>query len=460
MANAHLISTTTVGTSVKRVLYSGPLTAKFWMFLCAEPHGYTSACAPFRALVLYTSFHISQLFPPFSFVYTHTTHCAVDCDIGIHMNFYTADSLGAAAAAGAMSAGPQVGGQFDNNSILTEETDPRTIPIHELDCFKDGSMLADLQNGAPAIYSGLVLQHQAQQQHLLQQHIQQQQSFHRQQQVIASEQARLIENANAMMATTLPMQMATVPPLGVAPALNVSPAPTIPTIPAAAIAPPAQDTTPGGRSKLRRTAPMNAQQLTAVALAVAAANGGTPVGGGVNGQSNGAVPTGPSVASPVPVSNKRAASGPAQTDVEKREERKLLRAARNRQSATSSRERKKRHLKELHRRFDLFTRENARLKASEVEFVRSRLERESALAQENQHLKVKIQNRKTNIADISHAIGRGDECPFTPSVPTTPADGGMNIMPPSNAIAAAAAAVAQKALPPVPEKTGTHKEQT
>lgn len=83
----------------------------------------------------------------------------------------------------------------------------------------------------------------------------------------------------------------------------------------------------------------------------------------------------------------------------KAEQRKLLRATRNRQSAASSRERKKRHLQELKRRLDLLSSENVRLEQSEIDSVRDRLSKESELIEEGMKLKKKEKQSEERVRE-------------------------------------------------------------
>ncbi|GJQ13136.1 hypothetical protein GpartN1_g4927.t1 [Galdieria partita] len=76
-------------------------------------------------------------------------------------------------------------------------------------------------------------------------------------------------------------------------------------------------------------------------------------------------------------------------------EKKAMRAERNRQSAAASRERKKQHIRELERRVSLLSAENAHLQLEQLNFVKSRIEREKRLIEENRRLKneVKFQEK-------------------------------------------------------------------
>ncbi|EME28660.1 uncharacterized protein Gasu_38680 [Galdieria sulphuraria] len=73
-------------------------------------------------------------------------------------------------------------------------------------------------------------------------------------------------------------------------------------------------------------------------------------------------------------------------------EKKAMRAERNRQSAAASRERKKQHIRELERRVSLLSAENAHLQLEQLSFVKSRIEREKRLIEENRRLKNEVGN--------------------------------------------------------------------
>lgn len=98
-----------------------------------------------------------------------------------------------------------------------------------------------------------------------------------------------------------------------------------------------------------------------------------------------------------------------------REHRKQLRAERNRQSAASSRERKKAHITELRRRLALLEEDNARLESKEIDAVRARVYKEKELTEENTNLKVVVQEGNEEIdrlkkkveTKVSHRVPAG-----------------------------------------------------
>ena len=93
----------------------------------------------------------------------------------------------------------------------------------------------------------------------------------------------------------------------------------------------------------------------------------------------------------------------------KSERRKLLRATRNRQSAASSRERKKRHLRELQRRLELLTSENIRLEQSEIDSVRDRFAREDQLIEEGKQLKYQLSVKAEKCDELARKADEGDK---------------------------------------------------
>lgn len=89
---------------------------------------------------------------------------------------------------------------------------------------------------------------------------------------------------------------------------------------------------------------------------------------------------------------------------DKIEQRKQLRAERNRQSAASSRERKKRHLRELQRRLELLTSENKRMEEHEIDLVRDRLSREEELRAEGEHLLESLKDKSVQHNQLEQKV--------------------------------------------------------
>eukprot|EP00168_Porphyra_purpurea_P010496 TRINITY_DN2600_c0_g1_i8.p3 TRINITY_DN2600_c0_g1~~TRINITY_DN2600_c0_g1_i8.p3 ORF type:complete len:252 (-),score=22.72 TRINITY_DN2600_c0_g1_i8:39-794(-) len=80
------------------------------------------------------------------------------------------------------------------------------------------------------------------------------------------------------------------------------------------------------------------------------------------------------------------------------DDKRALRAERNRQSAAASRERKKHHIKELETRAERLSEEVARLQVAEHERGRARVESEERLQQENEELKREVQALRNQVA--------------------------------------------------------------
>lgn len=110
---------------------------------------------------------------------------------------------------------------------------------------------------------------------------------------------------------------------------------------------------------------------------------------------------------------KRAAESGA--DVVSREKRRMLRAERNRQSAASSRARKKSHVVELQRRFELLTADNERLERREVDAVRARVSKEAELVQENTALREKVEDRRKEINRLKEKLSAAPTAPHEQS---------------------------------------------
>ncbi|CAN8061530.1 unnamed protein product [Agarophyton chilense] len=103
------------------------------------------------------------------------------------------------------------------------------------------------------------------------------------------------------------------------------------------------------------------------------------------------------------------------------EVKKAMRAERNRQSAAASRERKKQYIKELERRVDMLSEENAKMQVSQFRLVRERLDHESKILDEVKQLKRKVVDRDMEIHKLSRELqnaklkgGDRDEGPGVP----------------------------------------------
>eukprot|EP00178_Gracilaria_changii_P006659 TRINITY_DN215_c2_g1_i1.p2 TRINITY_DN215_c2_g1~~TRINITY_DN215_c2_g1_i1.p2 ORF type:complete len:415 (+),score=72.21 TRINITY_DN215_c2_g1_i1:130-1245(+) len=86
------------------------------------------------------------------------------------------------------------------------------------------------------------------------------------------------------------------------------------------------------------------------------------------------------------------------------EAKKAMRAERNRQSAAASRERKKQYIKELERRVNMLSRENAKMQICQFRLVRERLELESKIVDQVKELKRKLVDRDLEIQKLSKQI--------------------------------------------------------
>jgi len=80
------------------------------------------------------------------------------------------------------------------------------------------------------------------------------------------------------------------------------------------------------------------------------------------------------------------------------------RAERNRQSAAASRERKKFHIAELERRVSMLSAENAQLQVEQLQTLRSRIQKEKQLLEENKRLKKKIIIQDMKIEKLSKKL--------------------------------------------------------
>eukprot|EP00171_Calliarthron_tuberculosum_P001940 IDg1940t1 len=105
-------------------------------------------------------------------------------------------------------------------------------------------------------------------------------------------------------------------------------------------------------------------------------------------------------------------SGGAAAEMAREEEaRKTQRAERNRHSAASSRERKKRHLGELERRVAQLSRRNAQLQLEQMDAVRKVINREKRLGQENKQLRREVLEsdmRISKLGDQLSSVGLGE----------------------------------------------------
>lgn len=84
--------------------------------------------------------------------------------------------------------------------------------------------------------------------------------------------------------------------------------------------------------------------------------------------------------------------------------RKAIRAERNRQSAAASRERKKQHIKELERRVETLSRENAMMQLGQLRAVRQRIEQESKIVNQMKELKREVVDRDMQIHKLSREL--------------------------------------------------------
>lgn len=82
----------------------------------------------------------------------------------------------------------------------------------------------------------------------------------------------------------------------------------------------------------------------------------------------------------------------------------MSRAERNRQSAAASRERKKQHIRELERRVSLLSAENAHLQLEQLNLVKSRLEREKQLIEENRRLKNEVRKSLLDLCYVWYSL--------------------------------------------------------
>ena len=89
---------------------------------------------------------------------------------------------------------------------------------------------------------------------------------------------------------------------------------------------------------------------------------------------------------------------------DKTQEKKKLRAERNRQSAAASRERKKHHVKELERRASIHSKENAQLQVGQIEGFKRRLNADKELVEENNTLKKKLFMQDLTIQSLTQKL--------------------------------------------------------
>eukprot|EP00186_Timspurckia_oligopyrenoides_P002714 CAMPEP_0182441202 /NCGR_PEP_ID=MMETSP1172-20130603/140_1 /TAXON_ID=708627 /ORGANISM="Timspurckia oligopyrenoides, Strain CCMP3278" /LENGTH=327 /DNA_ID=CAMNT_0024635369 /DNA_START=174 /DNA_END=1157 /DNA_ORIENTATION=+ len=96
----------------------------------------------------------------------------------------------------------------------------------------------------------------------------------------------------------------------------------------------------------------------------------------------------------------------------------VVRAERNRQSAAASRERKKHHIEELERRVSMLSSENAQLQVEQLQTLRTRIQKEKELLEENKRLKKKIVIQDMKIEKLAKKLndaGINDEHVKRPS---------------------------------------------
>jgi len=101
-----------------------------------------------------------------------------------------------------------------------------------------------------------------------------------------------------------------------------------------------------------------------------------------------------------PLDNKREEPESEMTMEEDVEEKKLIRAERNRQSAAASRERKKHYVRELERRVSMLSQENANMQVEQLHALMRRVENERHFIQENQELKKKVLFKEMKIQKL------------------------------------------------------------
>ncbi|PXF46806.1 hypothetical protein BWQ96_03335 [Gracilariopsis chorda] len=105
------------------------------------------------------------------------------------------------------------------------------------------------------------------------------------------------------------------------------------------------------------------------------------------------------VAAQLSLSSKQQPDTPEDAEVKK-----VIRAERNRQSAAASRERKKQHIKELERRVEMLSRENAMMQLSQLRTVRQRIELESKILHQMKALQRKVVDRDMQIHRLSRQL--------------------------------------------------------
>ncbi|PXF45848.1 hypothetical protein BWQ96_04385 [Gracilariopsis chorda] len=105
------------------------------------------------------------------------------------------------------------------------------------------------------------------------------------------------------------------------------------------------------------------------------------------------------VAEQLSPSSKRKPEAPEDAEVKK-----AVRAERNRQSAAASRERKKQHIKEIERRVEILSRENAMMQLSQLRTVRQRIELESKILHQMKELQRKVVDRDMQIHRLSRQL--------------------------------------------------------
>ena len=104
-------------------------------------------------------------------------------------------------------------------------------------------------------------------------------------------------------------------------------------------------------------------------------------------------------------------SSAAEIFAKEEEERKIMRAERNRQSAAASRERKKHFMDELERRVEVLVKKNVQLQLKQISAFTARLKRERELQEENEKTKRKILELDMKAAKLDNELeklGFGD----------------------------------------------------
>lgn len=102
---------------------------------------------------------------------------------------------------------------------------------------------------------------------------------------------------------------------------------------------------------------------------------------------------------------------------ENNEDRKAMRAERNRQSAAASRERKKNHIKELERRVTMLSQQNAKLQVEQLDAIRHRIGKEQRLSEENKSLRLQAVTKDLKIHELTNKLEKAGIDPPTKKLP-------------------------------------------